>query len=147
MMKPRSLSKRPSGRLSVRDSLAPYGVIIALAAVAAAFDWRWWIAAILVTPGFALYFKRSRAASKARGVVAKDETGEWIVSAIGILVGVLLGGFFHAHADLQRFTVLTIVAYMIFVSDPLSRVVRRWVQRRSDLPSDFELPGTRGGEA
>lgn len=32
---------------SLRDSLVPYGLMIVPAAVAAAFDWRWWIAGSL----------------------------------------------------------------------------------------------------
>lgn len=80
-MKARGLSERPSGPLSVR-TLLPYGLMIAPAAVAAAFDWRWWIAAILVTPGFVRHIKRSRVSAQARGVVSRDETGEGIVGVI-----------------------------------------------------------------
>ena len=91
------------------------------AAISALLSWDWWVAALLVTPGFSLYVKKSWAAANEQGVRSPDETGQRIISAIAAPIAVILADVVRAHAG--RFSILVLVGYLIVVADPLGRIV------------------------
>jgi hypothetical protein len=109
-----------------------YVVMLVPAVIAAAFSWRWWIAAALVLPGFVLYVTKSWAAAQAQGVTSQGDTGQWLVDIIVVPIAVVLAGVVRAHAE--RFSILILVCCLIVVVDPLGRVV--WHRRRRGDRSD-----------
>jgi hypothetical protein len=113
---------------SPRECLVPYGLMLIPAAVAALLIWPWWIAALLAAPGFGVYVKKSRLAAKAQGVLPRDETGAWIVGAIGAPIAVVLADMVKSHAD--SISTLVFVGFLIIVVDPAWRLVWQWRRQR-----------------
>lgn len=126
---------RPAVPPPLRAAIVPYALLLLPASVAAALDWHWWIAAVLMLPGLAVYVNRAWSAARVQGVVSQDETGQWIVGIIAAPVAVGLADILRAHAE--RFSALVFVAYLILVVDPFGRILWHWRRQRDGVPSSF----------
>lgn len=123
---------RPAVPPPLRAAIVPYALLLLPASVAAALNWHWWIAAVLMSPGLAVYVSRAWSAARVQGVMSQDETGQWIVGVIGAPTAVVLADIVRAHA--ARYSALVFVCYVILVVDPFARAVWRQQRRRGRVP-------------
>jgi hypothetical protein len=120
--------EQPSVPPLPHECRVPYGLMIIPVAVAALLTWQWWIAALLAAPGFGVYVNMSRLAAKTQGVLTRNETGEWIVGAIGAPIAVVLADIVKAQSG--SISVLVFVGFLIVVVDPAWRLVWYWRRQR-----------------
>jgi hypothetical protein len=133
------LWRRPAVPPPLRDALVPYVLLLLPAVLGAVFAWSWWVAAVLITPGFAVYEAKSWAAAKAQGATSSSDTGQVLVGFIAVPIAVVLAGI--VRTDAGRFSILALVAYVIVVVDPLARAVwhKHRVQEGGVLPNESQI--------
>src|ERR1700730_2261994 len=127
---------RPSVVPPFKRSLMAYGVLIVPAVLAALLAWPWWLGCVLLIPGLTLHLKAGRMAAVARGMTSPDKRDRGIGGMMGALVGVTFPPLADAHPN---YAALFFVCYLIFLVDPIWRLV----YRHRGLPSDG--PGGQDG--